>query len=484
VIGAGNGGLTTAVMLARAGLDVTVLEAHTYPGGCAGTFRRKRYRFEAGATLAGGFNPGEVMDIIAKQVGIPKWKAHFDTPAMTVHLTDGTSIPRYGDERRWDERREAFGDESLPFWNWQERTADALWDFASRSPPFPPQGLTEIKDLLQTGVAWASDRWRDMRPSMARDAFLPLAHQLRGQSERLRQFIDAQLLISAQTISKYANSLFSASALDLPRRGVVHMEGGIGTIARQLEEAVVDNGGKVMYRQQVQSIGRNGSGYQLTTTKGDTHTSDVVVANLTPWNLREMIARPPRVLQSLPERPKGGWGAFMVYVGIDKKYIPDDTPLHHQILAEGKLTEGNSIFISLSPTWDNTRAPEGKRAITISTHTELTQWWKLYRTDPQEYARIRDQYVSRIIALAKRVFPDIDKAELIEPGTPLTFQHFTRRKFGWVGGFRQENLFKTFAPSLDRDLWLVGDSIFPGQSTAAVSLGGLRVARSILQSLN
>jgi hypothetical protein len=29
-------------------------------------------------------------------------------------------------------------------------------------------------------------------------------------------------------------------------------------------------------------------------------------------------------------------------------------------------------------------------------------------------------------------------------------------------------------------LWMVGDSIFPGQSTAAVALGGLRVARAIL----
>jgi phytoene dehydrogenase-like protein len=38
VVGAGIGGLTSAALLAKAGLDVTVLEAHIYPGGCAGTF--------------------------------------------------------------------------------------------------------------------------------------------------------------------------------------------------------------------------------------------------------------------------------------------------------------------------------------------------------------------------------------------------------------------------------------------------------------
>ncbi len=67
VIGAGIGGLTTAALLARAGMDVTVLEAHVYPGGCAGTFFHKQYRFDAGATLAGGFYPGGPMDIVASR---------------------------------------------------------------------------------------------------------------------------------------------------------------------------------------------------------------------------------------------------------------------------------------------------------------------------------------------------------------------------------------------------------------------------------
>jgi phytoene dehydrogenase-like protein len=58
IIGAGIGGLTTAALLLKAGHKVTVLEAHVYAGGCAGTFYHKGYRFDAGATLAGGFAPG------------------------------------------------------------------------------------------------------------------------------------------------------------------------------------------------------------------------------------------------------------------------------------------------------------------------------------------------------------------------------------------------------------------------------------------
>jgi hypothetical protein len=36
-------------------------------------------------------------------------------------------------------------------------------------------------------------------------------------------------------------------------------------------------------------------------------------------------------------------------------------------------------------------------------------------------------------------------------------------------------------PRLGPGLWLVGDSIFPGQSTAATALGGLRVAQQVLR---
>jgi phytoene dehydrogenase-like protein len=55
VTGAGIDGLSAAASLAIAGLDVVVLEAPIYPGGSAGTFSNQGYRFDAGATLAGGF---------------------------------------------------------------------------------------------------------------------------------------------------------------------------------------------------------------------------------------------------------------------------------------------------------------------------------------------------------------------------------------------------------------------------------------------
>ncbi|MCS7039758.1 MAG: hypothetical protein NZP34_09160, partial [Caldilineales bacterium] len=83
-----------------------------------------------------------------------------------------------------------------------------------------------------------------------------------------------------------------------------------------------------------------------------------------------------------------------------------------------------------------------------------------------------------------RVVPGLrEAAELILPGTPLTFARFTGRHRGWVGGFPQTSLWRTWPPRLAPRLWMVGDSIFPGQSTAAVALGGLRVAAAVAHEL-
>lgn len=47
VIGAGNGGLSAAAYMAKHGKHVLVLEKHNAPGGCATSFVRGRFEFEA-----------------------------------------------------------------------------------------------------------------------------------------------------------------------------------------------------------------------------------------------------------------------------------------------------------------------------------------------------------------------------------------------------------------------------------------------------
>ena len=487
VIGAGVGGLTAAAALTRAGLPVTVLEAHVYPGGCAGTFYHQGYRFDAGATLAGGFYPGGPMDRVARATGIDAWPGQPADPAMDVYLPDGSVITRYGSQARWVERRRAFGPASEAFWQWQERTADALWTLALRTPTWPPQTPGELVRLLGNGLGWlGQDFPTHLRSQLMADAVQPVARRLGNASPALRQFVDGQLLIAAQTTSHRANALYGAAALDLPRRGIMHMTGGMGTIAETLAAAVEENGGRVSYRQTVTQINMQaGRPRAVITKRGEEIRADLVIANLPPWNIAQLLGNEmPSRLARLPEMPRDGWGAFMVYAGVDTGVLPADAPLHYQIIVDTPLGEGNSVFLSFGPGWDTGRAPPGRRALTMSTHTELAPWWTLFEHDPAGYQARKAAYTERVYQAAARAVPGLrDATNLIKPGTPVTFRRFTRRGWGWVGGFPQTNLFRAWGPRIMPGLWMAGDSIFPGQSTAAVALGGLRVADGVLHEI-
>jgi C-3',4' desaturase CrtD len=481
VIGAGIGGLTTAAILARAGMEVTVLEAHIYPGGCAGTFYHQEYRFDAGATLSAGFYAGGPMDLVSRAAGIPDWPVTPATTAMQVHFPDGERISVRGDDSRWERRERAFGPGARRFFDWQEARADALWNLALRSPAWPPQSLAELLQLGRQGVGWLTD---SASPGLLLDALRPVSARLQQSGERLRLFVDGQLLISAQTTSAHANALYGAAALDLARRGVVHLEGGMGAIAQRLVQAVRQHGGRVLFRKEaVRIVLQGGRPAAVETRRAERFEADIVIANLPPWNIRRLLGDlAPRSLKDLPDKPQEGWGAFMVYLGVDQKVLGDLRALHHQILRARPLGEGNSIYLSISPEWDLERAPDGHRAVTISTHTDLGPWWRLYEHDRPAYEARKQGYLEKVLDAAECVFPDLRSGiRLVLPGTPVTFQRFTRRAYGWVGGFPQTSLFKAHPPRLSEGLWMVGDSIFPGQSTAAVALGGLRVARSVLE---
>jgi C-3',4' desaturase CrtD len=483
VIGGGVGGLVVAGCLARAGLDVTLLESHIYVGGCAGTFLHKGYRFDAGATLTAGFYPGGPFDLVARRVGVV-WNPRPADVAMLYHDPNGLVVSRPTCHDAWrDVRLAAFGADGERFWRWQEETADALWPLALARPAWPPSRAPDLIDIGRAGLR-ALPRKPSALASLAADAFRPVAPRLAGQREDLRLFVDAQLLISSQATSERASALHGAAALDLPRRGVVHLERGMAGLVEPIADASRAHGGKVLLRREATRIAFRGARpVAVETRQGERYPADVVVVNLPAPDARRLAgdAAPP-ALAAASARPRAGWGAFVAYVGVDASALPPDLPLHHQVVVGRPLGEGRSVFLSLSLPDDPSRAPKGLRAATLSTHTRLEPWWDRYRMGRAALESWNAEYSERLIAAVAQAIPGFQTmVRFVLPGSPVDFERFTHRTDGWVGGYPQTSLLRSVRPRVGPGLWLVGDSVFPGQSTPAVALGGLRVADQILR---
>jgi phytoene dehydrogenase-like protein len=90
-----------------------------------------------------------------------------------------------------------------------------------------------------------------------------------------------------------------------------------------------------------------------------------------------------------------------------------------------------------------------------------------------------------MLALIERTIPGFREHIVFQmSGSPTTYAFYTGRPLGMVGGFPQTNLFRARGSRTGiRNLRLVGDSIFPGQSTAGVSLGAMRVVADVMRQV-
>ncbi len=482
------GGLAVAALLARAGCAVTVLEAHVYAGGCAGTFYHKGFRFDAGATVAGGFQPDGPHERLARLLDI-RWPVREQEPAWVVHLPD-RSIALGRD--RADLLRAFPGSEA--FWRKQTQLAAVGWQLGSAGLTWPPGDAHEV---LQLG--------RDLLRSAPQGAkYLPYA--LRSVADWLnaaglkhdrefRRLLDAQLLISAQATSEAVNALWGATALDLPRQGTMQVAGGMGALAQVLARRLQETDGELRLRQRVTHIVvRDGRAKGVRVRSGRRGRSeyfleaDFVIANVTPWNLVALLgAAAPAGLRREVRSLRPGLGAFVLHLGVEDGAVPEAGADHHQVIESlaGPLGEGNSLFVSLSPRWDAGRAPAGQRAVTVSTHTRANDWRSLFHTSPARYEARKAEYVERLLTGMERALPGIRRGIRLQlAGTPLTWHYYTGRHLGLAGGFPVTSLLRARGPRCGLpNLRLVGDSIFPGQSTAGVVSGAMRVAGDVLRQL-
>jgi phytoene dehydrogenase-like protein len=245
-------------------------------------------------------------------------------------------------------------------------------------------------------------------------------------------------------------------------------------------------GGVLRVGCRVERIESNADGtYRVDTRRGVFPARQVVCA--VPAQLAGRLG-PPAVGEALRpylRRDAGSLGgAVVVFLGVPEKEVEGQPFTHHQLLQSYDQPQGNgnNMFVSVSTPGDVESAPPGCRAVMISTHCDLAEWQGL---EEAEYQQKKEAIGSRLVEYARRVYPELSQRPVVhEIATPRTYERFTSRPGGAVGGIRQ-TLANTNQNALPHDLgipgfFLVGDSTWPGLGTVACVLGSRIVAEMVL----
>jgi phytoene dehydrogenase-like protein len=489
VIGAGFGGLGAALSLAERGFKVKLFESLRYPGGCAGTFRRQGYHFDAGATLSSGFEPGQLFEQWLTRYRVPLALEHLNTVVRLRAPSLSLDLP--SDPTLLAERLCALPGapvESIKaFLREQERVSGPLWALLATPDLLPPWSASALLTHLKR-----SPRYLPLLKHIGRPLSAALKRFDLDEFKPLTLYLNALCQITSQCTVEEAEAPFALSTMDYYSRGSAHVLGGIGELAWGLCVALERAGGEVSLSDRVSRVERlseaEGGGWRVQSRHGETH-AKVVVGNVLPQALPKLL--PTEELNSLPawckraqEGVKEGWGAAMLYMVTEEPQDKQGGGAEHWQLIdddEAPLKEGNHVFCSVSSSQELGRAPHGSRVITLSTHVKMSE---LLSLSPQA----RGERIHEIQLKMRRTFEAqcpqwSEGVYLAMSASPRTFERFTGRPEGFVGGAPRLAGLRQYLELSPRaaleGFYLVGDSVFPGQSTLATAIGGQRVAERV-----
>jgi C-3',4' desaturase CrtD len=493
VVGGGIGGLTTAALLAARGVSVCLLERTSRAGGCAANYELHGHDFETGAGLYACWEPGGLHECAFAELPVSPPETREVVPAYTLRLPGGEDVRVCGQPEEFEATlRQSFPEcaaAAVAFYREATQIGDALRRAARRLPSLNTASKLQMMKLA------ASEPRLAPRILAARDA--TAARYLSNTSMRFRRFVDAQLQMFAQAPSDACSYLYACVALSQTLRGMHAIRGGAQALADALADSIRKSGGVVRLDATALRLAYDARGQAtgVTLLSGETvEAARAVVSNLTVWDTYGKLVgadRTPSNIRAFLKRLRG-WGAYQIFLSLDEdaaRRLPSDKILalserqQEEALRDESFDAESDIFmLGAAPAWD-ARAPAGRRAATVNAFTDAEQWFA-FHSDESEH---EEQDARALKALWERVhaaLPELGAgAEVIETATPRTFYERTRRRLGMVGGVGQSPELYTAGVPTHRTavprLFMVGDTVFPGNGVAAVTHSALVVANEI-----
>lgn len=466
IIGAGMGGIATALRLRHQGFEVTVVEKQARPGGRSYVIEEEGFRIDRGPTILvmkSAFD--ETYRAIGRDINQCLEFEQLD-PNYRVYFHDNTAIDLYNNMRKLGEEVEKV----------EPGATERLYRFLGAAAKkyelgmdFVDRNYDRITDLANPVAGW-----KLLQTGSHEKLYTQVGKYFKSDKLRKAFSFHSMFLGLSPYESLAMYSLITYADLAL---GMWFPKGGIYRIIEDMVRIAYEMGVEIRTHAPVAEILiENGKTKGVRLQSGEILNADIVISNADlPYTYQKLVPAQYRkqYTDKRLERMKYSCSGYLLYLGIDKTY-PE---MRHQALyfSEDYRANLDAIFVNKSlpedpsfhlnnPTvTDATLAPAGHSVLyLLAPMPNLTANINWAAAAPV----VREKLIAKLEAL---IDPDIRRHIVWEKQyTPVDFETDMNAVYGTAFGSLAQGLFQSayFRPhnkARDIDgLYFVGQGTYPG----------------------
>lgn len=486
VIGAGFGGLSSAIRLAATGHEVTLIDKRDQPGGRGYQYEQDGFKFDGGPTVITA--PYMIEELFA--CSGKKMQDYIDLipldPFYRIFNQKGEAFNYYRETEQAEKEIAKFSPDDVEGYKQFVKSTETVFE---KFHPYTEKPFLKFSDML--GII----------PSMLKTGTLQSMYSYAAKyvkDDFIRKVCSFHpLLVGGNPFD--TPSIFGLIIQFEKNWGVHYCKGGTGALVAALAKLFTENGGTLMLSEEVSQINmKNKSVESVSLKSGQTIETDIVVSNAdSAFTYLKLINKKDRPLgvSTWLNTLEYSNSLVVIYFGTNRRYLDSKFDHHNIILNERYkellkdvfnkkiITKDFSLYLHMPTITDESIAPEGCESFYV-----LSLVPNLAKKNGPDWNEIRESYKQKIYQfLEDNYLPDLRKHivtdHMIDP------IHFEKDLNSHIGAsfsikpsmtqtawFRPHNKSRFF-----KGLYFVGAGTHPGAGVPAVMASG-KIAAELIQS--